>query len=285
MTNENTEQVETAVEETEETNILEQPLPMDNEEEETEVEATETEEVTEEVAEEVEEESTEDSVEKPKKKISGFHRKRLRDKATIEAQQAEIDRLKSQGKPAEVPKNGEPNADGYEHGINDINYIRDMARFEGKQAYHQERQKEQVTNQQQKTQKMYQSAQENYMDSMDTAADNHSDFEEKVTSISTDRLDPNTQLAIMKHKNAGELAYYLGSNPEVYRKIESAHPVDAISMIGEIGTKLTPKAKKTQQTKMPKPVSTLGTSKVKSIGEYDGSQESFDSNHSIGDLD
>ncbi len=278
MTNENTE--ETAVEEAETSNILEQPLPMDNEAEEKEAETPETEEA-EEVAEV--EESTEVE-EKPKKKISGFHRKRLRDKATIEAQQAEIERLKS--KPTAPPQDGAPDPEKYEHGINDINYINAMAQHAGRQAYFEEKKKDQATNQQQRVLQTYRDAQDNYMEKMDEAASTHDDFDEVVNSVSTDRLDQNVQYAIMTSENAGELAYHLGSNPKLYKKLEGMNPVQAIRELGKLEDKLTPK-KKTAVSKMPKPVSTLGTSKVTSHKEYDGTQtqEEFEATHSIEDLD
>ncbi len=295
-----TEPNETNVE-TEPNDILNTPLPMDTEEPiEVETDESAEEEQAEEAipeTEETDEDSTEEVVEeKPKrKKISGFKKSLNKKNARIQELEARLQQM--QEKPPQTQEKTQdnsdkaPSPDDYEHGINDINYINENAAFNGRKVareeFHRLETARQQHKQQTKAQQQIQTVEEKYTTTMDLAAEKFDDFEDVISSVSNPNLDPNVAFAIKDSDIGGEIFYHLASNPKELKRFQEMPPVRAVKEIGKLETKLTTGPKKKPLTKMPKPVSTIGTGKVKSQKEYgnDTTIDEFLSSTSIHDLD
>ncbi len=264
--------------------LLDTPLPTDEVEQEVteEPKAEEPQGETEEVVEELAEE-------KPKKKVSGFTRRlnRERDaraKAEARAQELE-DRLAAQQKPKSETKSGEPDPTGYEHGINDINYIKDMARHEGEQAFYKTQKKAKEDDVQKAYASTMQKANDNFEEKLAEAADRYEDFDEVFHSNRVD-LDPSVLHAVKSSDIAGDLTYKLLKDKKLASKIANMNNVDGIRAIGRLEAKLTA-SPKSGKSKMPAPVKTVGDGKTKQKRAYsdDMSQEEFNDSFSFSDLD
>ncbi len=294
MAEETTTEETTVEEPTGTDSLLTTPLPMDGEGTETE-EVTTPEEETEEVAEEeakteeeTEEVETEEVAGKPKKK-NGFKRRLDREKAARQRAEDKLAVYEQQNSPkSTAPKNDAPNPDDFEHGINDINFIRAEARHEAKSAYLEEKQADQQSQRSRSIQAEKAKAQNNFDTKFEKALDKYPDLEERIEDSGIFFKNENVKHAIKDSDEPGELMNYFADNPEEAAKLEQMTDIKAVAMIGRLDNKLsTPKQKKTQVTKAPKPVSTLTGSKTKSPREYDGktSLDEFLGSTSIEDLD
>jgi len=100
-------------------------------------------------------------------------------------------------------------------------------------------------------------------DKVSKAEDKYDDFEEKVG-----KLDPRNPvvLSIMEADNGADIAYHLGSNPEVAKKIFSLSPASAIREIGKLEAKLSSTPEKPKApSRAPAPISPLtGTAPISS---------------------
>jgi len=238
---------------------------------------------------ESQEESSDDKNQKPKK--SNPFSKRLRKKndriAELEAKLAEREQPanQTQEQPEEIKG---PNPDNYEHGINDINYINDLAVHNGKeagrQAYQEARQADERLAKEQQVQQTVQKAESNFVSKMDKAWNDHKDFAQVWETGGFDH-DPAVMHALKSHAEAGELTYQILKNPELSREMMQMDPVTAISKIGELGAKLTPvrPKNKTGKSSMPEPFEPLNTGKPNVRPEFseDMSNDQFSARYPI----
>ncbi len=300
MTERNTEEIpEQNVESTEES-LLNTPLedeakddekPTEEAEEESEEEGAQDDEVS--------EDENQDEAEKPKKKVSGFKRRLNRERDRAEAAERRAyeaeQRLKDAGKPQqEAQEQGEqgPDPKKYDHGINDINYINDMADHRGRTAAREEfaklEQARQTTKKQTATQNRIKTVEEKYLSTMDDAAESHNDFDEVISSVSDPNIDPNVAFAIKDSDVGGEIFYHLAKNPKVLKKLKGMSSVQAVKEVGKMEAKLTekPEPKKKPVSKMSKPLKPLGTGKTNAKSSYsnDMSQEEFNRSFPLEDL-
>lgn len=238
MSNQETETTETDL------NHLNQPLEG-FEKPAKEPEEGQQEEETEEVAEEVEEISKEED--KPKKKLNPFE-KRLKQLSTQRDEEraknvqlmAMLEQSKKPEQPAVKPsEDGEPDISSYtDEQIASGTYMRDVAKYEGKRAYQEEKAKDKETTKKNAEVKTATDARQNYVSSLGEAANKYEDFEEVLDSSVVEFNNHKVQLSIMKSKNPGELAYYLAKNPDEALAISKMDEMDAIMSIGELNGKL-----------------------------------------------
>jgi len=226
-----------------------------------------------------------------KHKKSNPFSKRLRKKndriAELEAQVAGLQKPADQV--SEKPdENKGPDPENYEHGINDINYINDLAvhngKEAGKQAYQEARETELKQARETEVQQTVQKAESNFTQKMEQAWDKHKDFQQVWESGGFNH-DPAVMHALKSSENAGELTYQILKNPELSQEIMQMDPVSAIYKIGELGAKLTPVQKKNKNgtSNMPEPFEPLNTGKPNSRPEYseDMSNDQFAARYPI----
>ncbi len=235
MTEQNTEATQDLpTENVNEVDILSQDLPMDKEETqetepEVEAEEVETEEAAE-TEETTESQETEESVEKPKKKVPGVKRRIDRERAKAANAIARAEAAERRLQALEQPKQPKaedtgPQADDYEHGINDINYINARAEFAGQKAaekrFFELQNQQQQTVQQTQRQQMLMEVENKYTETLDTAAEKYDDLDEVITSVDTTGLDPNVAYAIKDSDLGGEVFYNLCKDPKAYRDFQA----------------------------------------------------------------
>jgi hypothetical protein len=119
-------------------------------------------------------------------------------------------------------------------------YIRADARFvaesAGRQAYQQERQREQQSRMQQAEQARTYSAESNWEQKSQEAATKYPDFEQKISTAP--KLNPIAQAVLKASPVAGDLAYHLAGNPELIARLNGMHPLDQATEMGRIEGKL-----------------------------------------------
>ncbi|MCP3683927.1 MAG: hypothetical protein GY861_14685 [bacterium] len=269
--------------------LLETPLEgHENKKEEADVKdtvETETEDKTEEEVPELE--SKEDDVkEKPKKKVSGFERRRRRDRAKIEALEKELANKNQASPEKKQPETqGPPNPEDYEHGINDINYVNDLAEHTGaaagKKAYAEAKQADQVVQAQNEAQKI----DTDYFEKLDDAHTAHDDFE-KVYQDNYVQLSDAALHALKKHKNAGELTYQILKDRNLGAKLEGMDAISQVVAIGEMGAKIKPAKQKKKVSGFTKPIEPVGSGKSNNKLEYsnDWDQATFNKERPIEDI-
>lgn len=267
--------------------LLNQPLP--GEEETVTEETTQTEDPPQEETQEVEQ--TEDV--KPKKKGKPRIVKRLdRERAAREALERENEELRRQipQQQQAQPKNGAPDPNDYEHGINDINFINANARWEAKQAYYEEREKDIQAQQAARFQQSRQKAHRNFESRMDEAEEKYPGLAEKVemSGIDFSYAPEGVRHALKSAKNVGEIMNYFANEPNAAMDIIDMEPIEAVMAIGELNRKLRPKKETAKPvSKAPKPVSTIKGKNTTQSKTYNPNwtTEEFLANTSIHDLE
>ncbi len=236
--------------------------------------------------EEESQESQEDNSESEnQKKKSNPFSKRLRKKndriAELEARLAKVEQPVTQEQnESDEKKDGAPDPKDFEHGINDIEYIKSTARWEGKQAYLEAKQTDIKEAEEQKIQKTVETVEQNFNDKMSEAWEKHSDFEEVWEKGGFSHENPAVMHAIKGSEIAGDLTYHILKDSELSAELSQMDPVSAIRKIGQMEAKLTSETNekpKRKKTGMPDPFVPVGSGKTNSIPEFseDMSPEAF----------
>ena len=96
---------------------------------------------------------------------------------------------------------------------------------------------------------------------VDAATAKYSDYSDVLEAVDHITIPPALQSAIMESDMGADLAYHLGSHPEVLEKIVALKPYAALMELGKLEAKLaTPPAPKKQPSKAPDPIKPLGGS-------------------------
>jgi len=143
------------------------------------------------------------------------------------AQEAER-RLKGDGNEKPTPEAGseEPDPSKYKFGDTDPAYIRDLARYEARQAYAAEAQASAARNQAQQVEQTWRSQE-------DAFAADKPDYFEKVYSDDL-TLTPPMVDALVTSEQGAAVAYHLASNPDEARRIAALNPLAQIREIGRL---------------------------------------------------
>lgn len=146
--------------------------------------------------------------------------------AAAEARLAELDKPKGEQPTAPA----EPDPSKYKFGETDPQYIRDLARFEAKQAYADE-----AKAHSQRT------AQEAVLTTWDQRQDAFAatkpDYYDKVTSNDLP-ITPVMADAIMTSEDGAAVAYHLANHPDEARRIAAMNPLAAVRELGRLEAKL-----------------------------------------------
>ena len=104
----------------------------------------------------------------------------------------------------------------------------------------------------------------NWDDQMEVASDKYDDFEDVLFSIPKEAMSDPMTLAIMESDTAGEIAYFLGNNPDEAARIAKLGMVSQVKEIDKLGNRFKSKA-----TNAPEPVTPVkgADSPVKDISK------------------
>lgn len=167
-------------------------------------------------------------------------------------------RLKAQiGQPAQQDDGTQKEEPPKEDDFADYNeFLQAQARFEGRQAYRQERELELEQSKERDTREAQQRAQKEYLSRCEEASEAYEDFVE--VAFNPD-LPISAAMAevITAETNGPDIAYWLGSNPAEAQRISQLSPTLAAHELGKIGAGLKrPEPNKT--TNAPDPVEPVG---------------------------
>lgn len=137
--------------------------------------------------------------------------------------------------PAPAPSNdGEPDPAKYEHYTD---YVRDLARYESRQAMAKTEQQNAQQRQQDTAKQREAKIQQNLAQKMEAASNKYDDFEDVVMSSDLP-ISPGMAEIIAESDIGGELAYYLGKNRNEAARIAALSPLAAAKELGKIESKL-----------------------------------------------
>lgn len=215
--------------------------------------------------------------EKPKPKGKGGFQNRI-DKLTKDKYDLmeKVERLELEAKDRAAGKEAarakdepkKPKMDDYD----DLeSYVNALSDFNTQQKIAELKAKESEESEQQSLREIYDS----YNEKVAAFSAEHDDFEEVVGRPDL-KIPQGVQLAILEMDNGPEVAYFLGSNPDICKKLAEMRPVSAVVQIGKIAAKLespSPKAKPASTATEPiKPVSGSARS-ARPLSEVDDADE------------
>jgi len=165
--------------------------------------------------------------------------------------------------------NGPPNPANYPEGELDINFFRDLAKYEVRQEIQAAKQ-EAVHH---KTVSEIESREE-------TARSKYADYNDVVSPQNLGPLLQNQDVfqTLAAHEQGPELAYYLGKNPDQVVAIAQMSPYQAAMRIGQLLASITPEAPTRSASKAPPPISPIRGSGASPAVNYEARmQEAEDS--------
>lgn len=165
--------------------------------------------------------------------------------------------------------NGPPNPANYPEGELDINFFRDLAKYEVRQEI--QAAKEEAVHQ--RTVSEIESREE-------TARSKYADYNDVVSPQNLGPLLQNQDVfqTLASHEQGPELAYYLGKNPDQVVAIAQMSPYQAAMRIGQLLASITPEAPTKSASKAPPPISPIRGSGASPAVNYEARmQEAEDS--------
>ena len=173
----------------------------------------------------------------------------------------------------------EPNPVDYVDGASDPEFVKATAQFHGKQAYHDEKKQDQVTQIQREQEQAVQDANSNWISQANQGIEKYDDWDVAMSSIDG-QLNPQIQMQLMKSNIAGDLAYYLGKNPQLVQNLNTMTKEDSYMELGRITAHVNGgvSSRTQKSSKMSEPVDTVNTGKPARKITYDDnmSQADFD---------
>lgn len=160
---------------------------------------------------------------------------------------------------AEAPVTLKPAPDDY---VDHAQYVEDLAAYKAEQIVEQKLKARDQQRVQSKEAEHNQAAQTRWANQVEIAQDKYDDFDDVVYSNST-HITPAMAEAIMDSDVGTEVAYFLGKNPEVARRIASLSPLAAAKEIGKIEAKLDdPKEANVKVSSAPAPIKPVSATKT-----------------------
>lgn len=216
----------------------------------------EPEEPSEPSAEETGEEPDEKKGKPPKgvqKRLDELTREKYDQQRRAEAAEARLQQAlglieKGPQQPQTFDPSGPPNPANYPEGELDINFFRDLAKYEVRQEI-------QAAKQEAVHQKTV-----NEIESREEAArSKYSDYNDVVSPQNLGPLLQNQDVfqTLASHEQGPELAYYLGKNPDQVVAIAQMSPYQAAMRIGQLLASITPEAPTKTASKAPPPISPI----------------------------
>lgn len=132
-----------------------------------------------------------------------------------------------------VAEDKEPDPADYEYGETDAQFVKDTARFHGRQAYREEAAKERRATQ-------VRTVEQTWTERQQTFAKDKPDYDQVVHDHLP--ISPPMAEAIKTSELGPEIAYHLGKNPDEARRIAGLNPLAAIREIGRLEARLDTKA-------------------------------------------
>lgn len=148
-----------------------------------------------------------------------------------------------------IDPNGPPNPDLYPEGELDVNFIRDLTRYEVRQEIQAARQEA-----------VHQKTVSEIEFREEAARSKYADYNEVVSPQNLGPLLQNQDVfqTLASHEQGPELAYYLGKNPDQVVAIAQMTPYQAAMRIGQLLASITPDAPaKATPSKAPPPISPI----------------------------
>lgn len=134
----------------------------------------------------------------------------------------------------------EPDPGDYEHGINDLNYVRDVARWEARQEFRAEAERE-------RQQQHVRSAQEKFH-TRKAALFPEGEPEGLQRFLALEKL-PGTVIEVVAESDIGpKIADHLGANPAELRRLEGMSPIQQVRELTRLEMRLSEPAKPTPKT-------------------------------------
>lgn len=212
------------------------------------------------------------------KRLDELTREKYDQQRRAEAAEARLQQAMSMLERGNVPDpqpqtfdpSGPPNPLNYPEGELDVNFIRDVAKYEVRQEIQAARQEAEH----QKTVVAIESRE-------DAARARYADYNEIVNPQNLGPLLQNQDVfrTLAAHENGPDLAYYLGKNPSEVMSIAQMTPYNAAMRIGQLLASITPDAPSTKTaSKAPPPISPIrGSGAAPAVNYEQRMQEAEDS--------
>lgn len=160
-----------------------------------------------------------------------------------------INKGPAQQQPPTFDPSGPPNPEHYPEGELDVNFIRDLTRYEVRQEIQAARQEA-----------VHQKTVSEIESREDAARSKYADYNEVVSPQNLGPLLQNQDVfkTLASHESGPDLAYYLGKNPSEVVAIAQMSPYEAAMRIGQLLASITPDAPaKATPSKAPPPISPI----------------------------
>lgn len=166
-------------------------------------------------------------------RIDELTRDKHAERRRAEALERELEQLRPKAAPAQQPQaDAEPDPSAYTFGETDPAYVRDLARYEVRQEFEAQAQKQAARQQAQTIEQQFASRQQEFAK---TKPDYQSVVMEKQWACT-----PDMTAAILAADDGPAVAYHLANNPDEARRIAGLTPHAQILELGRIAARIAP---------------------------------------------
>ena len=128
---------------------------------------------------------------------------------------------------------GAPDPQKYAGGEFNPEYVRDMARYEAREAYKAERAAAEKQQREQSQRAAQDAARKSWADSVTEASKKYADFEVMVEAAGT-QIPIQARQLMAGLKDGAELLYHAAKNPDMAKGLSTVHPVEIAAALGEL---------------------------------------------------
>jgi len=194
------------------------------------------------------------------KRIDELTRERYEAQAEAARLREQLERIQTQPKPAEpAPKLAAPEGKPLRSSFtSDEDWVEAIAAWKAESLYESRQRAEREQERQQRDQSVHAT----YMERADQFTEQHPDFNTVIAGIRiSEDVAPGVQAAIMGRPNGPEVAYYLGTHPELCEELSQMNAADAVAEVGAISIGLMPqKSSPKPAARVPEPITPVGGS-------------------------